>query len=181
MYWFGAVVYNIAQVSFRQGLTPERLLGRMNATMRFLVWGTMPLGGLIGGVLGDYLGVRPALWVGAIGGMFAFLPVFLSPLRTMRELPATATPRSSRRRPPARYRTRVRRSSRSPTSRRSRRPRPRQPPPVTFVGCVGSRAREVVGSAGGARTAAPPAESSRRAPGRAILSVPGVPGCMMGP
>ena len=42
---FGSVVYNIAQVSFRQGLTPERLLGRMNATMRFLVWGTMPIGG----------------------------------------------------------------------------------------------------------------------------------------
>jgi MFS family permease len=87
VYWFGAVVYNIGQVSFRQGLTPERLLGRMNATMRFLVWGTMPLGGVLGGVLGDTIGVRPALWVAAIGGLFTFLPVFLSPLRTMRELP----------------------------------------------------------------------------------------------
>jgi MFS family permease len=87
VYWFGAVVYNIGQVSFRQGLTPERLLGRMNATMRFLVWGTLPLGGLLGGVLGDTIGVRPALWVAAIGGLFTFLPVFLSPLRTMRELP----------------------------------------------------------------------------------------------
>jgi MFS family permease len=87
VFWFGAVVYNITQVSFRQGLTPERLLGRMNATMRFLVWGTMPLGGLLGGVLGRYLGVRPALWVAAVGGMLAFLPVFFSPLRTMRELP----------------------------------------------------------------------------------------------
>jgi MFS family permease len=85
--WFGAVVYNITQVSFRQGLTPERLLGRMNATMRFLVWGTMPIGGVIGGVLGKYIGVRPTLWVGAIGGMLAFLPVLLSPLRGMRELP----------------------------------------------------------------------------------------------
>jgi MFS family permease len=87
VYWFSAVVYNIGQVSFRQGLTPERLLGRMNATMRFLVWGTMPLGGVLGGVLGDTIGVRPALWVAAIGGLFTFLPVFLSPLRTMRELP----------------------------------------------------------------------------------------------
>ncbi|NJC73625.1 MFS transporter [Planosporangium thailandense] len=85
---FGAVVYNVTQVSFRQGLTPERLLGRMNATMRFLVWGTMPIGGLVGGALGSYLGVRPALWVAAIGGMLTFLPVFGSPLRTMRELPA---------------------------------------------------------------------------------------------
>ncbi len=87
IYWFGAVVYNITQVSFRQGLTPERLLGRMNATMRFLVWGTLPIGGFIGGVLGHYIGVRPTLWVGAIGGMLAFLPVLFSPLRTMRELP----------------------------------------------------------------------------------------------
>ncbi len=87
MYWYGAVVYNITQVSFRQGLTPERLLGRMNATMRFLVWGTLPLGSFVGGLLGTYLGVRQAIWVGAVGGMLAFLPVFFSPLRTMRELP----------------------------------------------------------------------------------------------
>jgi MFS family permease len=82
------VVYNVTQVSFRQGLTPDRLLGRMNATMRFLVWGTLPLGGLIGGILGNSpLGIRGTLWVGAIGGMLTFLPVFLSPLRRMRELP----------------------------------------------------------------------------------------------
>jgi MFS family permease len=88
IWWYGAVVYNVAQVSFRQGLCPERLLGRMNATMRFLVWGTMPIGGLVGGVLGQTLGVREAMWIGAIGGLFCFLPVFLSPLRGMRELPS---------------------------------------------------------------------------------------------
>jgi hypothetical protein len=84
---FGSVVYNVAQVSFRQGLTPERLLGRMNATMRFLVWGTMPLGGLIGGVLGASVGVRETVMIGMAGSCLAFLPVFFSPLRTMRELP----------------------------------------------------------------------------------------------
>nr|PZM90243.1 MAG: MFS transporter [Thermocrispum agreste] len=83
----GVVIYNVTQVSFRQGLTPERLLGRMNATMRFLVWGTMPVGGLLGGVFGQWFGARTALWIGAIGACLAFLPVFLSPLRTMRELP----------------------------------------------------------------------------------------------
>ena len=81
------MVYNINQVSFRQGITPDRLLGRMNATMRFLVWGTLPVGGLLGGVLGQTIGVRETVWVGAIGGMFAFLPVYFSPLRTTRELP----------------------------------------------------------------------------------------------
>jgi MFS family permease len=84
---FGGVIYNIAQVSFRQGLTPEALLGRMNATMRFLVWGTLPLGGFLGGVLGQAFGARTAVWIGAIGGSLAFLPVLLSPLRTMRDLP----------------------------------------------------------------------------------------------
>ncbi len=86
---FFVVIYNITQVSFRQGLCPERLLGRMNATIRFLVWGTMPLGGLIGGVLGSTIGVRATMWVGAIGMALAFLPAFLSPLRSMRELPTT--------------------------------------------------------------------------------------------
>src|SRR5690606_19932825 len=43
---YGGVVYNVAQVSFRQSVTPDRLLGRMNASIRFLVWGTIPIGGL---------------------------------------------------------------------------------------------------------------------------------------
>jgi MFS family permease len=81
------VIYNVTQVSFRQGLTPEHLLGRMTATMRFLVWGTLPVGSLIGGVLGQLFGARTALWVAALGGLLAFLPLVLSPLRTARDLP----------------------------------------------------------------------------------------------
>jgi MFS family permease len=73
--WFGSAVFNVAQVSLRQGLCPPRLLGRMNATMRFAMWGTMPLGGLIGGALGQALGVRPALWVFGAGSAAAVLPV----------------------------------------------------------------------------------------------------------
>jgi MFS family permease len=86
----GQVIYNVTQVSFRQRLTPERLLGRMSATMRFLVWGTMPLGALAGGVLGQVWGVRNSLWIlGGIGSL-AFLPLLLSPMRSMRELPAAS-------------------------------------------------------------------------------------------
>lgn len=88
------VVYNVTQLSFRQGLTPERLLGRMNASMRFLVWGTMPLGGLLGGVLGQLAGARTALWVSAVGALLALLPMVRSPLRTMRALPTLAEPPS---------------------------------------------------------------------------------------
>jgi MFS family permease len=83
-----AVVYNIAQVSFRQGLCPPDLLGRMNATMRFLVWGTMPLGAFIGAILGSQIGIRPTLLVVAVGSCFCFVPVLFSPLRRTRELPS---------------------------------------------------------------------------------------------
>ena len=86
--WMAAVIYNITQVSFRQGLCPPPLLGRMNATMRFLVWGTMPLGAFLGAVLGSSAGVRETLLVAAIGGALSFLPVFLSPLRHLRDLPS---------------------------------------------------------------------------------------------
>jgi MFS family permease len=92
VWWGTVVVYNITQVSFRQGLCPPALLGRMNATMRFLVWGTMPLGGLLGGVLGSVIGVRHTLLVVAIGQCLVFLPVYFSPLRHQRELPSYEEP-----------------------------------------------------------------------------------------
>jgi len=85
---FGAVVYNIQQVSLRQAITPERLQGRMNASMRFFVWGTIPLGSLVGGVLATAFGVRTAILVGACLGFLALLPILLSPLRTLRDFPA---------------------------------------------------------------------------------------------
>ncbi|WP_433859561.1 MFS transporter [Streptomyces kronopolitis] len=86
--FFGAVVYNVAQVSFRQSLCPPRLLGRMNATLRFLMWGTLPLGALAGGALADAFGARTALVWCAAGFLAVPLPLLLSPLRRMRDLPA---------------------------------------------------------------------------------------------
>lgn len=88
VFWAAGVIYNITQVSFRQGLCPPHMLGRMNATMRFMVWGTMPIGALLGGVLGSTVGVRGTMLVAAIGGMFAWLSVYFSPLRTLRTLPS---------------------------------------------------------------------------------------------
>ena len=84
----GVVVYNVNQVSFRQRLCPPGLLGRMNATMRFLVWGEMPLGALLGGTLGTAIGLRPTLWVAAAGELAAGAWLFTSPMRTMRDFPA---------------------------------------------------------------------------------------------
>jgi MFS family permease len=82
------VVYNVNQVSLRQAITPERIQGRMNATMRFIVWGTIPIGLILGGALGTWIGLRETIWIGAIGGLFAFLAPLLSPVWRLREIPA---------------------------------------------------------------------------------------------
>jgi hypothetical protein len=83
---FGIVVYNVHQASFRQLLCPPRLLGRMNATMRFIVWGTQPVGGLLGGALGTWAGDRNAIWVAMAGSALSPLWLLASPLRHMRDL-----------------------------------------------------------------------------------------------
>jgi MFS family permease len=85
------VTYNINQVSLRQAITPERMQGRMNATMRFMVWGTMPIGALMGGALGGAIGLRPTLWISAIGSLFCFVPLLFSPLHALREIPGEPT------------------------------------------------------------------------------------------
>ncbi len=91
--FYGAVVtYNVAQVSFRQRVCPPPLLGRMNASVRFIVWGTTPVGGLLGGWVGHTWGALPTLWVAAAGTVLAALPVLLSPLLRMRDLPGAPAP-----------------------------------------------------------------------------------------
>jgi len=85
---FSSVIYNITQVSLRQSICPPRLQGRMNATMRFLVWGTIPLGAFTGGVLGSSIGLRATLWVAAAGGVLALLPPLLSRVRNVRSIAA---------------------------------------------------------------------------------------------
>jgi MFS family permease len=87
LFGFGAVAFNITQVSLRQAITPERLQGRMNAAMRWVVWGTIPLGTLLGGGLATWFSLRTALWVGGIGNMFAILPVALGSVLNVREMP----------------------------------------------------------------------------------------------
>ncbi len=85
--FLGGLIYNINQVSFRQAIVPLRLQGRLNARMRTIVWGSLPLGALAGGALGTLLGLRTALIVGVIGGTFAFLWVLFSPVRSIETMP----------------------------------------------------------------------------------------------
>ena len=86
----GGVVYNINQVSLRQAITPERIQGRMNATMRFLVWGTIPIGQIIGGILATLFGVREVVFIGGVLGCFAFVPILFSSVRQLEKIPTPA-------------------------------------------------------------------------------------------
>src|SRR2546422_1091016 len=83
----GVVVYNINQVSLRQAIVPKSVQGRMNASMRWIVWGTIPAGAITGGVLAEVFGLREAIVIGVIGGIFSFLWVFLSPVRSLKDVP----------------------------------------------------------------------------------------------
>lgn len=84
---FSNVVYNVNQVSLRQAITPLRAQGRMNATMRFAVWGVIPIGSLIGGLLGETFGLRGGIAIGVVGAALAFLWVLFSPVRSLKAIP----------------------------------------------------------------------------------------------
>ena len=86
---FGAILYGINYLALRQAITPDRLLGRMTATMRFLTVASAPLGSLVGGALATGIGLRGTLLtVGALGLALAAAAALWSPVREHRELPA---------------------------------------------------------------------------------------------
>ncbi|MFC4530455.1 MFS transporter [Sphaerisporangium dianthi] len=88
----GVPLFDVAVVTLRQLITPPRLLGRANATMRFLVFGTMPLGALAGGLLGEHAGLRTAVLVAGAGLAGPVVIVLVSPLSRLRShLPPSET------------------------------------------------------------------------------------------
>jgi len=78
-----AVILNVNLLSLSQAITPDRLQGRLRATLLFVSAGAT----LAGGALGEALGLRPTLLVGGIGGFVGALWIVLSPLRILREQP----------------------------------------------------------------------------------------------
>jgi predicted MFS family arabinose efflux permease len=68
---FWIVASNVVSVSLRQMVCPNEMLGRMNATSRFLAWAMLPFGGVIGGALGTAIGLRSTLWITAGGLLVA--------------------------------------------------------------------------------------------------------------
>lgn len=89
----GVSVANIVVGSFRQTYCPPPLLGRVAATVMVTNHSTIPAGSLLGGVLGEAVGYRPAMWImtGVVAPSWLILAV--SPIGRARDLPSTPEPR----------------------------------------------------------------------------------------
>ncbi|WP_051808499.1 MFS transporter [Actinoplanes subtropicus] len=86
----GVMLLDIAAGSLQTAATPHNRLSVVSGFKRMVNYGIRPVGAVLGGALGTFIGVRPALWVAAIGGLLGVLWIVFSPLRTMRELPEAA-------------------------------------------------------------------------------------------
>ncbi len=80
-------IYDVNQFSLRQAVTPLRLQGRVSATMRTLIRGSIPLGALLGGILAEWIGPRGVMIVSVLGGPMALLAIWFSPVRSLPRLP----------------------------------------------------------------------------------------------
>ncbi len=84
---FGVQLNGINLMSLRQSITPNRLQGRMTASFRFVNVGVMMFGALIAGGLGEWIGLRQTMAIGAVGMLFPFLRLLFSPVRNLNEQP----------------------------------------------------------------------------------------------
>ncbi len=88
VFWFGASLFNLNGPSLRQALTPTHLFGRVNASYRFIAWGTTPFCALLGGVLAELFGARAALVATSVAMTVFVLVIVRSPLPRIRDLAA---------------------------------------------------------------------------------------------
>ena len=80
---FGIVLFNVPGISLYQTLVPARILGRMNASRRWIVWGVTPLGNVLGGALAGVAGLKPAMFAGCAISSVAFLFLLVKPVRSL--------------------------------------------------------------------------------------------------
>ena len=79
-------IYAINEVSLQQAITPNHLLGRVHASVRFLTGIIFPVGALLGGLLGQTIGLRGAISVGLLMGALSSLWLIFSPARKMEKI-----------------------------------------------------------------------------------------------
>jgi predicted MFS family arabinose efflux permease len=83
-------VYTVHETSLRQAVAPDHMLGRVNSAMHLLFWGALPAGALAGGALAEAVGMREALFIGALGVLLSSMWLVFSPVRRLRALPLPA-------------------------------------------------------------------------------------------
>lgn len=89
---FACSVFGASQLAYRQSVCPPDLRGRMNAASRWITWGVLPIGGLLGGFAGSAIGIRPSIWIAYAGSWAAGFLVYFSPLRRVRNVSDLQTP-----------------------------------------------------------------------------------------
>ena len=88
---FAFSIFGAAQLSYRQSVCPPEQRGKMNAASRWVTWGILPFGGLLGGALGSAIGIRNSEWIAFTGAWLAGFFLFCSPLRRVRDTGDLAT------------------------------------------------------------------------------------------
>lgn len=87
----GGVCFAVSQVSLRQMICPNEILSRVSASMRFIIWGTMPFASVLAGLCAHYVGVMPTLWLAVAGTVLTVVPIFA----ILRHVPTPAAPEAA--------------------------------------------------------------------------------------
>jgi predicted MFS family arabinose efflux permease len=87
VYGANITMFNVSAITLRQITTPKRVLARMNATYRMLLFGAAPFGAILGGLLGSAFGLRSALVISLLAMTSPLLWLFFSPAFRLKEMP----------------------------------------------------------------------------------------------
>jgi MFS family permease len=84
---FGVMILDITGASIKAALVPDRLRARVSGAYMVVNYGVRPLGALVGGALGTWIGLRPTLWIASVGAISGVLWLLPSPVPRLRDLP----------------------------------------------------------------------------------------------
>lgn len=83
----GVMLLDIAASAINAAVVPDRLRSRVSGAYMVVNYGVRPLGALVGGALGTWIGLRETLWIATAGALLGILWLLPSPILRLRELP----------------------------------------------------------------------------------------------